>query len=101
MAFNKLYQTFGELRDHSSAVSSVLYFCGQARHEKTNSGSYIYQGDDSSFHDSDFCTRLHTKGKKGQAYVEVASKLVDVRGDAFVMTLPSVFLQVSTSLSPR
>ena len=86
MPYSTLHQTFGEPRGHSSAVSSVLHSRGQEKHEEMNSGSYIYQGDASSFHEWEFRIRLRTKGKKGDVYVEAASKVVDgLRGDAFVI----------------
>ena len=75
-------------RVESSAVTSVLYntHAGDTTRE-TKSGSYIYYGDAASYHEWEFGTLLRTKGKKGDAYVDAVSKIVDgLRSDAFVVS---------------
>ena len=86
MAYSTLHQNYSEPRGYSSAVSSVLYSRGPTHHEETKSGSYIYTGDASSFHEWEFRTRLRVKGKKDDLYAEAMSEVVDgLRGDAFVI----------------
>ena len=69
----------------SSAVSSVLFARGDAFHQETKTGSYVYWGDASNYHEWEFRTRLRMQGKRDDAYIEAASKVVDgLREDAFV-----------------
>ena len=45
-----------------SAIASVLYARGTGNNiEVTKSGSYIYYGDASNFHEWEFRTKLHLK----------------------------------------
>ena len=83
MAFGK-FSSFDD-KGHSSAVASVLYSRGPDRHEVTKSGSYIYDGSASTFHEWEFRTRLRVKasGDDEVKYAEAMSKVVDgLRGDA-------------------
>ena len=69
----------------SSAVSSVLFARGDSFHQETKTGSYVYWGDASNYHEWEFRTKLRMQGKRGDSYIEAASKIVDgLRGDAFV-----------------
>ena len=74
-------------RTESSSVTSVLYQSHAAdTTRETKSGSYIYHGDAASFHEWEFRTLLRVKGKKGDAYTDAASRVVDgLRSDAFVV----------------
>ena len=74
-------------RNESSSVTSVLYHHNASDNTReTKSGSYIYQGDAASFHEWEFRTLLRVKGKKGDGYLESASKVVDgLRADAFTV----------------
>ena len=76
----------------SSAVSSVLYLRDAAgNHAGTRSGAYIYYEDAASFHEWEFCTRLHTAGNTGDQYIEAMSKVCDgLLGDAFVAAQENV-----------
>ena len=75
-----------EIKRVSSAISSLLYSDGVDKTKETKQGSYIYTGDAASFHEWEFRTLLRVKGKKADAYIETASKVVDgPRGDAFVI----------------
>ena len=77
-----------EPQGHSSAVASVLYSRGGDRHEVTKSGSYIYHGDASQYHEWEFRTRLRVKaaGEEEGRYAEAMSKVVGgLRGDAFII----------------
>ena len=69
----------------SSAVSSVLFARGDSFHQETKTGSYLYWGNASNYHEWEFRTKLRMQGKKDNDYIEAASKVVDgLRGDAFV-----------------
>ena len=69
----------------SSAVSSVHFALGDSFHQETKTGSYVYWDDASNYHEWEFRTRLRVQGKRDDAYIEAASKVVDgLRGDAFV-----------------
>ena len=52
MSYSKLHQNFSEPRGHSSAVASVLYSRGADTHQVTKSGSYIYSGEASNYHEN-------------------------------------------------
>ena len=88
MSYSRLHQNFNEPRGHSSAVASVLYSRGAGNHQVTKSGSYIYSGDASNYHEWEFRTRLRVKasGDDPGRYAEAMSKVVDgLRGDAFIV----------------
>ena len=88
MSYSRLQQHFNEPRGTSSAVASVLFTRGGDRHEVTKSGSYIYHGDASQYHEWEFRTRLRVKaaGRDPERYADVMSKVVDgLRGDAFII----------------
>ena len=70
----------------SSAVSAVLFTRGDNAYTETKNGSFVYHGDASNFHEWEFRTRLRSKGKRGDFYVDTASRIIDgLRGDAFVV----------------
>ena len=76
-----------EPRGTSSAVASVLFSRGNDQHQVTKSGSYIFNGSASDFHEWEFRTRLRVKaaGTDEDKYAEAMSKVVDgLRGDAFI-----------------
>ena len=88
MSYSRLQQSFTEPRGHSSAVASVLYSKGSNVCEVTKSGSYVYHGDASTYHEWEFRTRLRVKaaGDDPEKYAEAMSKVVDgLRGDAFII----------------
>ena len=76
-------------KGHSSAVASVLYSRGGTHPaETTKSGSYVFSGDASAYHEWEFRTRLRIKaaGDEPRFYAEAMSKVVDgLRGEAFVV----------------
>ena len=73
-------------RGHSSAVASVLFTRGSDKCETTKSGSYIYDGSPSQYHEWEFRTRLRMKGVSAESYANVMSKVIDgLRGDAFTV----------------
>ena len=73
----------------TSAVASVLYARGIGNNiEVAKSGSYIYYGDASNFHEWEFRPRLCLKaaGDDANRYAEQMSRVVDgLKGDAFVI----------------
>ena len=70
----------------SSSISSVLHAAHTGRHEETKSGAYIYKGDAASYHEWEFRTLLRTHNKRGDAYIDAVSKIVDgLHGDAFTV----------------
>ena len=88
MSCCKLHQNFVEPRGHSSAVASVLYSRCADAHLVTKSGSYIYQGQASCYHEWEFRIRLRVKaaGQDPSKYAEAVSKVVEgLRGDAFIV----------------
>ena len=88
MSYSRLSQTWAEPRGTSSAVASVLFSRGGDHHQVTKSGSYIYHGDASAFHEWEFRTRLRVKtaGTDSEKYVDAMSRVVDgLRGDAFII----------------
>jgi hypothetical protein len=88
MAFSRFSPPESDTRGHSSAVASVLYSRGSDRFEVTKSGSYIFDGVASNYHEWEFRTRLRMKaaGDEDFRYAEAMSKVVDgLRGDAFVV----------------
>ena len=88
MSYSQLQQNFSEPRGNSIAVASVLFTRGGDRHEVTKSGSYIYHGDASQYHEWEFRTRLRVKaaGDGEDRYAEAMSKVVaGLRGDAFII----------------
>ena len=88
MMFSRQKRAFDEPQGHSSAVASVLYSRGGGNTEVTKSGSYIYHGDASQYHQWEFRTRLRVKaaGNEEGRYAEAMSKVVDgLRGDAFIV----------------
>ena len=84
----------------SSAVASVFYTRGKGNNiEVTKSGSYIFSGDASSFHEWEFRTRLRLKaaGDDDHRYAAQMSRVLDgLRGDAFLNELLS---QLSSEMS--
>ena len=74
---------------HSSAVASVLYSRGGTHPaEITKSGSYVFGGDASAYHECEFRTRLRIRaaGDDPKFYAEAMSKVVDgLRGEAFIV----------------
>ena len=70
----------------SSAVSSVLFARGgDTFHQETKTGSYVYYGNASNYHEWEFRTKLRMQGKSGNDYIDAASKVVEgLRGDAFI-----------------
>ena len=88
MSYSKVHNNFSEPRGQSSAVASVLFTRGADKHEVTKSGSYIYYGDASAYHEWEFRIRLRVKaaGTDEERYAEAMSKVVDgLRGDAFIV----------------
>ena len=88
MSYSRLHQRHAEPRGTSSVVASVLFTRGGDSHQVTKSGSYIYNGDASNFHEWEFRTRLRVRaaGSDAEKYAEVISKVVDgLRGDAFII----------------
>ncbi len=89
MSHSRLKQTFNEPRGHSSAVASVLFTRGNDAHVQiTKSGSYIYDGKASDYHEWEFRTRLRMKaaGNDERFYAEAMSKVVGgLRGEAFII----------------
>ena len=88
MSFGKMHsQTDG--KGHSSAVASVLYSRGGSHPaETTKSGSYVFSGDASTYHEWQFRIRLRVKaaGDEPRFYAEAMSKVVDrLRGEAFIV----------------
>ena len=84
------YSRYGaDDRGHSSAVASVLFTRGSDRCETTKSGSYIYDGSPSHYHEWEFRTRRRVRAagtRDEEKYAEAMSKVVDgLRGDAFVV----------------
>ena len=61
MSYARLAQNHSEQRGTSSAVAAVLYSRGGDGHQVTKSGSYIYHGDASNFHEWEFRTQLRAK----------------------------------------
>ena len=87
MSYSRLAQTHSEPRGTSSAVASVLFSRGGDGHQVTKSGSYIYYGDASNFHEWEFRTLLRVKaaGRETEKYAEVMSRIIDgLRGEAFI-----------------
>ena len=71
----------------SSAVTAVLFHRGDASTpQETKAGSYIYRGDAAHFHEWEFRTSMRSMGKRGDAYVDAVSRIVEgLRGDAFIV----------------
>ena len=89
MSYSRLKQNFNGTQGHPSAVAAVLYSRSADKHEVTKSGSYIYYGDASQYHEWEFRTRLPAKAAcdKEGLYAEAMPKVVDgLRGDAFIIT---------------
>ena len=87
MSYSRLAQIHSEPRGTSSAVASVLFSRGGDGRHVTRSGSYIYNGDASNFHEWVFRTQLRAKaaGKEPEKYAEVMSRIIDgLRGEAFI-----------------
>ena len=86
MAYSR-YGTHG--RGHSSAVASVLFSRGSDTCDTTKSGSYIYDGSPSNYHEWEFRTRLRVRAagtKDEEKYAEAMSNVVDgLRGDACIV----------------
>ena len=89
MSYSRLKQTFNEPRGHSSAVASVLFSRGNDAHVQiTKSGSYIYDGKASDYHEWEFRIGLRMKaaGTDERFYAEAMSKVIDgLRGEAFII----------------
>ena len=89
MSYSRLKQTFNEHRGHSSAVASVLFSRGNDAHVQiTRSGSYIYDGKASDYHEWEFRTRLRMKaaGTDERFYAEAMSEVIDgLRGQPFII----------------
>ena len=63
-----------------------LFTRGDQSYNETKTGSFVYHGDATNFHEWEFRTQLRSHGKRGDQYVDIASKVVDgLRGDAFVV----------------
>ena len=87
MAYSTLRVVHERAGEGSSAVSSVLYNRGDRAHnEETKSGSYVYSGDATNYHEWEFRTKLRMKGKNAEQYPEAVSKIMEgLRGDAFII----------------
>ena len=76
MSYSRLKQTFNEPRGHSSAVASVLFSRGNDAHVRiTKSGSYIYNGKASDYHE--WGLRMKAAGTDERFYAEAMSKVID------------------------
>jgi hypothetical protein len=63
-----------------------MFTRGDQSYNETKTGSFVYHGDAANFHEWEFRTRLRSHGKRGDQYVDIASKVVDgLRGEAFVV----------------
>jgi hypothetical protein len=71
----------------SSAVTAVLFSRGNSTlHQETKQGSYIYSGEAGNFHEWEFRTKLRSRGKRGDHYVDAVSRITEgLRGDAFIV----------------
>ena len=87
MAYTTLRVVYDRAGEGSSAVSSVLYNRGDKAHtEETKSGSYVYSGDATNYHEWEFRTKLRMKGKNAEQYPEAVSRIMEgLRGDAFII----------------
>ena len=87
MAYTTLRVVHERAGEVSSAVSSVLYNRGdRASTEETRSGSYVYSGDATNFHEWELRTKLRMKGKNAEQYPEAVSRIMEgLRGDAFII----------------
>ena len=72
---------------NSSAVTAVLFSRGNdTLHQETKQGSYIFSGEAGKFHEWEFRTRLRSKGKRGDFYIDAVSRITEgLRGDAFIV----------------
>ena len=72
---------------NSSAVTAVLFSRGNdTLHQETKQGSYIYSGEAGKFHEWEFRTRLRSRGKRGDFYIDAVSRITEgLRGDAFIV----------------
>ena len=88
MSYGRFANTQSD-KGHSSAVASVLYSRGGTHPaETTKSGSYVFSGDASAYHEWEFRIRLRIKaaGDEPRFYAEAMSKVVDgLRGEAFIV----------------
>ena len=80
-------KSFSRSEGNSSAVTAVLFSRGNnTLHQETKQGSYIYSGEAGKFHEWEFRTRLRSKGKRGDNYVDAVSRITEgLRGDAFIV----------------
>ena len=80
-------KSFSRSEGNSSAVTAVLFSRGNdTLHQETKQGSYIYSGEAGKFHEWEFRTRLRSKGKRGDFYVDSVSRITEgLRGDAFIV----------------
>ena len=87
MAYTILRVVYDRAGEGSPAVSSVLYNRGdRANNEETKSGSYVYWGDATNYHEWEFRTKLRMKGKNAEQYPEAVSRIMEgLRGDAFII----------------
>ena len=71
----------------SSAVTAVLFARGNnALHQETKQGSYIFSGETGNFHEWEFRTKLRSRGKRGDQYIDAVSRITEgLRGDAFIV----------------
>ncbi len=90
MSYSRLKQTFNEPRGHSSAVASVLFKRGNDAHVQiAKSGSYIYDGKASDYHEWVLKNRLRMKaaGPDEISSAEPMSQVIDgLRGRAFIIS---------------
>jgi len=80
-------KSFSRSEGNSSAVTAVLFSRGNdTLHQETKQGSYIYSGEAGKFHEWEFRTRLRSRGKRGDFYVDAVSRITEgLRGDAFIV----------------
>ena len=78
---------FSRSEGNSSAVTTVLFSRGNdTLHQETKQGSYIYSGEAGKFHEWEFRTRLRSRGKRGDFYIDAVSRITEgLRGDAFIV----------------
>ena len=71
----------------SSTVTAVLFARGNdTLHQETKQGSYIFSGEAGKFHEWEFRTKLRSRGKRGDFYIDAVSRITEgLRGDAFIV----------------
>ena len=64
-------------------------------HQETNQGSYIFSGEAGNFHEWEFRTKLRSRGKRGDFYIDAVSRITEgLRGDAFIVAQEVGFEQL-------